>query len=269
MSREIRRVSLDFDWPLDKVWSGYLMPDSLRLPKCEACDGEGLSPEAMALSRTFYPHQIAEAIGYVGWGVPDGAKALAWHDKIGQAEVDNLVAEGRLGTWQDGKWESLPHTADEVNAHEQKGGFGGHDAINRWILIKFRCQQLGISYKCAVCEGHGDVGTAEQRRARDEWVGTEPPTGEGWQVWETVSEGSPITPVFASSAELVDYLSTVGTTWDQKRQREGRDGGPWRRQAAEKFVSDGWANTFIGVEGKGLFEGGRDSDLIEAARDGR
>ena len=28
----------------------------------------------------------------------------------------------------------------------------------------------------------------------------EPPIGDGWQVWETVSEGSPVTPVFATTA---------------------------------------------------------------------
>lgn len=60
------------------------------------------------------------------------------------------------------------------------------------------------------------------------------------QVWETVSEGTPVTPPFATAAELVDYLATNGDFWDQKR-----GDGPWPRKNAEKFVNDGWAPSFM------------------------
>jgi hypothetical protein len=63
-----------------------------------------------------------------------------------------------------------------------------------------------------------------------------------FQVWETVSEGTPVTPPFATRAELVDYLATHGDFWDQKR-----GDGPWPRSAAEKFVGDGWAPTMVAV----------------------
>jgi len=39
------------------------------------------------------------------------------------------------------------------------------------------------------------------------WRPIEPPLGEGWQLWETVTEGSPVTPVFAKRADLIDYLA--------------------------------------------------------------
>ena len=50
-----------------------------------------------------------------------------------------------------------------------------------------------------------------------------PPTGDGWQLWETVTEGSPISPVFATPEELADWLVsadndtsiTKGTTREQ------------------------------------------------------
>jgi hypothetical protein len=29
MSREVRRVPLDFDWPMNEVWDGYLRPRTL------------------------------------------------------------------------------------------------------------------------------------------------------------------------------------------------------------------------------------------------
>jgi len=35
----------------------------------------------------------------------------------------------------------------------------------------------------------------------------EPPVGEGWQMWETTSEGSPISPVFETPEELAQWLA--------------------------------------------------------------
>jgi hypothetical protein len=69
-----------------------------------------------------------------------------------------------------------------------------------------------------------------------------------FQVWETVSEGTPVTPPFATKAELVDYLVANGDFWDQKRRAEGdsiMNCAPWQRASAEQFVNTGWAPTFI------------------------
>jgi hypothetical protein len=38
----------------------------------------------------------------------------------------------------------------------------------------------------------------------------DPPKGRGWQIWETVSEGSPISPVFATSEKLVAWIVSEG-----------------------------------------------------------
>ena len=38
------------------------------------------------------------------------------------------------------------------------------------------------------------------------WTEATVPTGEGYQLWETTTEGSPITPVFASFHELHEYI---------------------------------------------------------------
>lgn len=66
-----------------------------------------------------------------------------------------------------------------------------------------------------------------------------------FQVWETISEGTPVTPPFATENELVDYLARHGDEWDQKR-----GDGPWPRKAAENFVKSGWAPTMIVADGK-------------------
>ena len=69
-----------------------------------------------------------------------------------------------------------------------------------------------------------------------------------FQVWETVSEGTPVTPPFATKEELIDYLAAHGDFWDQARRAEGRTSipcGPWDRAAAEKFVNAGWAPSMV------------------------
>lgn len=70
-----------------------------------------------------------------------------------------------------------------------------------------------------------------------------------YQVYETVSEGTPVTPPFATREELVDYLATHGDFWDQKRRAEGDNlmpCAPWSRAAAHAFVfGDGWAPSMV------------------------
>lgn len=70
-----------------------------------------------------------------------------------------------------------------------------------------------------------------------------------WQIYETVSEGTPVSPPFATKEELVEYLVENGDFWDQRRRKEGRGGincDPWSRKAAENFVfGSGWAPSFI------------------------
>ena len=45
----------------------------------------------------------------------------------------------------------------------------------------------------------------------------EPPTGDGYQCWETTSEGSPISPVFKTFVELCNWLATNEQTGITKR----------------------------------------------------
>lgn len=85
--------------------------------------------------------------------------------------------------------------------------------------------------------------------------------GEGtwFQVWETVSEGTPVTPPFATPAELVNYLAKYGDFWDQKRG----DLPPTREQA-EAFVNSGWAPSMVFVPGTGLLNAYESSELAKA-----
>lgn len=80
---------------------------------------------------------------------------------------------------------------------------------------------------------------------RPDWTSEE---ATWWQVYETVSEGTPVTPPFATREELVEYLVQHGDFWDQRRLKEGNriPCSPWPRKQAEAFVfGDGWAPTLV------------------------
>lgn len=216
--RTVKRVPLDFDAPLKEIWAGYVMPDEIRPPSCSACGGIGYSPIARWLHDTFYDHNVRAVCG-------------GWNDKLTQADVDALVEAGRLRHWKRrtptfadsrrGEWVAVPRTADEVNAAQrQRGSLFGEcslDGINVSILVESRCKRLGADLKCPICDGHGMVGTVAEIEAYENWVGTEPPEGEGWQLWETTSEGSPVSPVFATAEALADWCATGATMFADMR----------------------------------------------------
>lgn len=85
---------------------------------------------------------------------------------------------------------------------------------------------------------------------RPEW---RPEEMTWFQVYETVSEGTPVTPPFSTKEELVEYLVANGDFWDQKRRAEGNAFmrcTPWTRQEAEAFVGAGHSMTMVSVGGK-------------------
>lgn len=117
MGREVRRVPLDFDWPIGEIWEGYLQPDRLHETPCEDCSGRGQLIQAAGLDPDV-------------WGI------------------------------------------------------------------------------CTTCQGHGSIEKYPgQREESEAWEPTDPPTGDGWQLWGTTSEGEPMTPVFATAEALARYCA--------------------------------------------------------------
>ena len=81
------------------------------------------------------------------------------------------------------------------------------------------------------------------------------PHGEGWQLWQTVSDG-PLSPVFATPEELIAWMAEPepNPAW------RGRLCGPWSqgwpRDVAERFVrGNGWIPSAIVRDGKVLSVG--------------
>lgn len=98
-------------------------------------------------------------------------------------------------------------------------------------------------------EWHG--GPPRPEYYRPDW---KPEEMTWFQVYETVSEGTPVSPPFATEDELIQYLADNGDFWDQTRVKEGRQAGPtaWGREAAERFVKKRWAPSGLIVNGQYL-----------------
>ena len=88
---------------------------------------------------------------------------------------------------------------------------------------------------------------------REEW----PEGAATWyQVYETLSEGSPVTPPFETEAELVEYLVEKGDFWRQNAAMESnpmfpRPSGGFTREQAEAFVYGGGYVPSLTVAGGG------------------
>jgi len=209
MGREIRRVALDFNWPLNKVWDGFLNPHYRECP--EKCGG-GYSVAY---------RQIAEHLNRLVWMRSPDANT---------AKVITFLA-GRE-----------PH------------GHMGYDSCAAYSAVLKLGEVAGLTgewHTCPTCKGSGLDPAIKD--AYENWEATNPPSGEGWQIWETVSEGSPISPVFSTAEGLIEHLVTIGDGW----------GHPVSRKAAEAFVNGpGWVPSMVmtngvmlaGVESAGLLK---------------
>lgn len=275
MGRKLKRVPLDFKWPIDKTWEGYLNPFWKKASKCIDCEGQGLCPEGVFLHNTWYRHtakemfgafggdsihsvRSAEAYRRMGWSdtvikniemaVRFGFETLThWSDKLHQDEVKALVEAGRLSDltqdWnpETRKWEPknppvMPTPAD-VARWNAKGL--GHDAINCSVACRARAKRFGIDadnksvWYCKVCNGDGQVWPSKEIKEKYEtWKESEPPTGEGYQLWEDTSEGSPITPVFKTIDGLCEYAAEHCTTFGRSTATKEE----WKKMLAENFV---------------------------------
>ncbi len=286
MSRKVYRVPLDFAWQLNEIWRGFLNPHPYA-PDCASCAGTGYSPAAKRYSDEWYgkspfdprsmgsvpfaanhPRIVAFArqqiernpsfyLAFTHSSTPEQAirreaERLAqhvnacWLHHLSQADVDVLFKEGRFRDWP------ICPTAAEVNVALLFGW--GHNCINQWICVKARCQREGEPSQCDRCKGKGHVWTSpEAERMYESWEKEEPPTGDGWQMWETVSEGSPISPVFRTPAELARWLTENANEVD-----EGTTYEQWLA-----MIGKGWCPSAMSLPGHGYVNGVQAVTILE------
>ena len=249
MGRQVKRVSLDFSWPLNMVWKGYLSPYSSQ--ECKACGQSGYNPATKKIADGWY---ASESRRWVWLSDSRRYNDNAWQYHLHQSEVDALVDAGRLhdltSEWKGGRWikkeSAVQPTPEDVRQWALNGT--GHDAINRSICVETRAKRLGVWGNCEVCAGEGAIWhSPEIQKAADDWEGYGPPAGDGWQMWETTSEGSPISPVFATPEELGRWLV------DSEASAFGRDTASYEQWM--RMIVAGWCMSAVSVNGGPLQSG--------------
>ena len=284
MGREIKRISMDFDWPLNKIWDGYVNPH-YKTKKCQKCDGSGYSEIARLLKDKWYGHthfkpegrdsesflpnnriiqmlatrnteRNPEFYGSGKFAIDQEATRLCrlfntqWMHHLNNLDIEALVKAERLHdfthNWTNDGWQQkdppyIP-SAKEVNEWSISGF--GHDSINCYIIIEEECKRLRINSVCEDCQGEGDIWPdQESRYFYETWQKTEPPEGDGYQLWETVSEGSPISLVFKTPEELATYLISDEYSWNEN------DKGTTYEQWLTFIKGPGWAPSLIVSDG--------------------
>lgn len=133
-----------------------------------------------------------------------------WSHHLVQADVDALVADDRL------RPKTTPAKANELS-------YECFD-LGRWgdTCVRARCEREGVPFTCARCGGTAAIWPSPEIEQKcEDWQDTEPPAGEGYQLWETCSEGSPISPVFATLDELCAWAADSATTFADQRATKG------------------------------------------------
>jgi hypothetical protein len=192
MGREIKRVPLDFEWPIGKIWEGYLNPFYKDFCDCPFCGGNGYSEDARNLQDRWY----------------------------GNADFKP----------------------------EDRGSMS-FKPDNPYIVTEAECKRLGFETRCEYCKGEGRIWpNAETKQKYETWEPTEPPPGEGYQMWETTSEGFPMSPVFKTPEVLARWLAEV------KASLFGHQAATYEEWLS-MIKGSGWAPSAACIDERGLISG--------------
>lgn len=229
MSREVRRVALDYKHPLvhNPHWDfQYAMRVRQGRPE----------------SRLHGPEVMFKPL-YAG---PLSAR---------QAEWDQAKAEWDAGTSSD--------FAFQINYHSPEGYLnkdGTRDNPRPYTVYAEDGETIEREVfftNVADVQEHYPFEEAEGSRPDPESYMPDfdgPEDELGWCLYETVSEGTPVTPVFATADELVEHLVTVGQDWGQE---------PMRRASAEAIVRNGFTMGSMVSVGGTVYRSDVDADLLE------
>lgn len=273
MGREIKRVPAGFDWPLDKVWGGFINPHF------RPCSQRNITCFGGRTAAAKWMDALCRFIAEVGRGCAEdhrreelrsrGVRAphpylTDWHlaprfeipedvhKAMGDLETQQQRSRYLFDYLERNPLDVLPLDGELLSVLAKFTGitpkeFGEFGSTASWDVQKTVFSIAGVDVdgwgRCPVCAG--DNLDPAVRQAYEAWQETPIPTGDWWQVWETVSEGSPVTPAFKTDTALVDYLVANGDAWDQKRGKGG-----WPRPAATRFVKAGWAPSMVAVGNK-------------------
>ncbi|MDY6958003.1 MAG: hypothetical protein SVK08_02485 [Halobacteriota archaeon] len=180
MGREVKRVPMDFDWPLEQVWDGYVNDKYVACPECM---GRGFE-EAY--------ERLMDAVDVL---------RVSANDAFRSKDDEPIDVNPRTGR----------RVTPEKTIIDLVRGLVGEEpmyfSMSRYLMGQKIIEASGLDPKwgtCKRCNGDGiHPGHKDEYKA---WRPTEPPKGIGYQIWETVSEGSPISPVFENPEDLAKYM---------------------------------------------------------------
>jgi hypothetical protein len=263
VGRTLKRVPLGFDWPLNKTWSGY------ENPHWKPCPAEGKdcfngytaagkwleavsrliamlgeqaveAPHAEELRKrgAIYPHPYLEE-----WS--QAPRTELPRDVVARLRDIPDQEERRRTYWDyDQKHPRTLLPLTEEVAKLVEGLQGSRPSAMQGAIPAFsigeklkEAARVGKRWGiCKVCKGHG-IDPAV-RRAYERWRRKEPPKGPGYQLWQTTSEGSPISPVFETLDALCAWAETNATTFGDSRASAAE----WRQMLEQDRVHHRSAN---------------------------
>lgn len=220
MGREIKRVPLDFDWPVDKLWRGYINPHYASCPKCGGCGKttarKRLGEMARLILLSGYDSKREKSHPYFDW--------FALHYTAGVAPSKDMVelSEGLAG---------------------RAASFMGHDAIDAYRAEKKIISAAGLdSDKWGICEHcHGSGEDPATKELSDAWESFDPPCGDAYQLWSTTTEGHPMSPPRATPEDLARWLA------DNNVSTFGSDTATYDEWLC--FIGVGWAVSAVSSGG--------------------
>jgi len=215
MGRTLKRVPMDFDWPWHRVWKGYINPyKGVDCPYCYDKDerySNGLTKEATEYQNRWYGFKCDE--NYIPHPYRTGCHYNP-NEKpynLERWEYDFILSKDELKKDLFENDEPVPY--EEIKDYILKNQRITYNRLE-WQLTEEYCRRNGYQLFCPHCEGEGVVWqTPEIKKLHDEYEWIEPPTGDGYQLWETTSEGSPISPVFSTFEELCEWCADNASTF--------------------------------------------------------
>lgn len=212
MGRQLKRVALDFDYPLNKTWEGFLNPYYKKCPHCE----NGVTKARERLS------DLVRLIMLSGTDSLDGKNHPYFDSMQRCVNGFNSIPSKDMAELTSG-----------LAGRECSQPFG-HDSSDSWVAEKKIIEAAGLVPGewgiCPYCKGEAiDVDIKE---AYEAWEEQEPPTGEGYQLWENTSEGSPQSPVFKTLDDLCTWCADNATTFGSQKATKEK----WMQMLNADFV---------------------------------
>jgi hypothetical protein len=251
MGRQLRRVPMDFDWPLNQVWKGYISP--YRMCKCSACCNHPMhSPE-------YWDYSDYNGLYCGMFRDTESANTARQHvlTAVTAENFDDLARRFRerlikvFGEDCRNKYygaEEHPYYYDggfekfcELLAIDDVDDMLGMMTLKLWrrhgeFISGITALAEGNTTWCRACLGTGGWWLSKEIEQKNEEFYEkeryEPPTGDGFQLWETTSEGSPTSPIFETIEALCEWCAQNATTFARFKASAEQ----WREMLDDGFV---------------------------------